>query len=209
MSDTVDDLDAAAAAFRAAHGFGCGLPPNTLPAGARVPDGAGGGGLSTGGDQGATEGTVKNLTAEAIADITSSGETLRANHLKILSDSVILQSQATLLPTDPPSGRRRAACWSGWRGNWGWWFRCCKRLDLGGRRGNSGAKPRGFPCVISCRCCCWRRRSGGSAANPGDAIRAALVGNTVTGSMAAASGAMPSFMRQMAACTRRTPDPGR
>ena len=46
--------------------------------------------------QGATEGTVKNLTAEAIADITSTGETLRANHLKILSDGCIHQSQATL-----------------------------------------------------------------------------------------------------------------
>ncbi|MDO5529201.1 MAG: ATP phosphoribosyltransferase [Paracoccus sp. (in: a-proteobacteria)] len=46
--------------------------------------------------QGATEGTVANLTAEAIADITSSGETLRANHLKILEDAVIHASQATL-----------------------------------------------------------------------------------------------------------------
>ena len=40
--------------------------------------------------------TVKNLTAEAIADITSTGETLRANHLKILADGLIHQSQATL-----------------------------------------------------------------------------------------------------------------
>ena len=47
--------------------------------------------------QGATEGTVANLTAEAIADITSSGETLRANHLKILPDALIHASQATLL----------------------------------------------------------------------------------------------------------------
>ena len=46
--------------------------------------------------QGATEGTVANRTAEAIADITSSGETLRANHLKILPDSLIHSSQATL-----------------------------------------------------------------------------------------------------------------
>ena len=46
--------------------------------------------------QGATEGTVANETAEAIADITSSGDTLRANHLKILSDGLILASQATL-----------------------------------------------------------------------------------------------------------------
>lgn len=47
--------------------------------------------------QGATEGTVANLTAEAIADITSSGETLRANHLKIIGGDPILRSQATLL----------------------------------------------------------------------------------------------------------------
>ena len=46
--------------------------------------------------QGATEGTVANETAEAIADITSTGDTLRANHLKILSDGLILRSQATL-----------------------------------------------------------------------------------------------------------------
>ncbi|RCW89032.1 ATP phosphoribosyltransferase [Paracoccus lutimaris] len=47
--------------------------------------------------QGATEGTVANLTAEAIADITSSGETLRANHLKIIGSEPILRSQAMLL----------------------------------------------------------------------------------------------------------------
>ena len=39
---------------------------------------------------------MKNETAEAIADITSSGETLRANHLKILADGLILKSQASL-----------------------------------------------------------------------------------------------------------------
>ena len=46
--------------------------------------------------QGATEGTIRNETAEAIADITSTGETLRANGLKILSDGLIHSSQATL-----------------------------------------------------------------------------------------------------------------
>ena len=46
--------------------------------------------------QGATEGTIANQTAEAIADITSSGETLRANNLKILAADPILRSQATL-----------------------------------------------------------------------------------------------------------------
>lgn len=47
--------------------------------------------------QGATEGTVANQTAEAIADITSSGETLRANHLRVLDEEPILRSQATLI----------------------------------------------------------------------------------------------------------------
>ncbi|MGB1790637.1 MAG: ATP phosphoribosyltransferase catalytic subunit HisG, partial [Paracoccaceae bacterium] len=42
------------------------------------------------------EGTIKHQTAEAIADITSSGETLRANHLRILQDGLVLKSQATL-----------------------------------------------------------------------------------------------------------------
>jgi ATP phosphoribosyltransferase len=54
--------------------------------------------------QGATEGTVLNETAEAIADITSTGETLRANHLKILSDGLIHASEATLF-------RSRRADW--------------------------------------------------------------------------------------------------
>ncbi|PYE85589.1 ATP phosphoribosyltransferase [Pseudoroseicyclus aestuarii] len=46
--------------------------------------------------QGATEGTVRNETAEAVADITSTGETLRANGLKVLPDGLIHASQATL-----------------------------------------------------------------------------------------------------------------
>ncbi|MEM8555284.1 MAG: ATP phosphoribosyltransferase catalytic subunit HisG, partial [Pseudomonadota bacterium] len=47
--------------------------------------------------QGATEGTVKNETAEAIADITSTGATLEANHLKIIDKGhPIHASQATL-----------------------------------------------------------------------------------------------------------------
>ncbi|MEM7057364.1 MAG: ATP phosphoribosyltransferase [Pseudomonadota bacterium] len=46
--------------------------------------------------QGATEAGPKNQTAEAIIDITSTGETLRANHMKPLEDGLILRSQATL-----------------------------------------------------------------------------------------------------------------
>lgn len=54
--------------------------------------------------QGATEGTVANLTAEAIADITSSGETLRANNLRILEEAPILRSQATLFASRAAMG---------------------------------------------------------------------------------------------------------
>ena len=46
--------------------------------------------------QGATEGLVSARSAEAIIDITSSGDTLRANHLKVLVDGVILRSEAQL-----------------------------------------------------------------------------------------------------------------
>ena len=42
--------------------------------------------------------------AEAIADITSSGETLRANHLRPLEDGLVHKSQATLF-------RARRADW--------------------------------------------------------------------------------------------------
>lgn len=94
--DTLDDLDAAAAAFRAAHGFRMRIATKYHRL---VRDFLRMGGVADYAlvdSQGATEGTVKNETAEAIADITSSGETLRANHLKILCDGLILQSQATL-----------------------------------------------------------------------------------------------------------------
>ena len=94
--DTVDDLDAAAAAFRAAHGFRLRIATKYHRLVREFLTAQGVADYQLVDSQGATEGTVKNLTAEAIADITSSGETLRANHLKILSDSVILQSQAVL-----------------------------------------------------------------------------------------------------------------
>lgn len=46
---------------------------------------------------GATEGTPTSGTAEFIVDITTTGETLRANGLRILDDGVILKSQANLI----------------------------------------------------------------------------------------------------------------
>lgn len=45
---------------------------------------------------GATEGTVAAGTAELIVDITSTGTTLKANHLKVLDDGLILKSEAML-----------------------------------------------------------------------------------------------------------------
>ena len=46
---------------------------------------------------GATEGAPAAGAADAIVDITSTGSTLTANHLKILRDGVILKSQASLI----------------------------------------------------------------------------------------------------------------
>ena len=46
---------------------------------------------------GATEGAPAAGSAELIVDITSTGSTLKANNLKILSDGVILRSQAHLV----------------------------------------------------------------------------------------------------------------
>ena len=45
---------------------------------------------------GATEGTPVAGTAELIVDITTTGTTLAANHLKVLDDGLILKSQAHL-----------------------------------------------------------------------------------------------------------------
>jgi ATP phosphoribosyltransferase len=95
--DTLDDLDAAAAAFRARHGFRLRIATKYHRLVREFLKQAGVADYQIVDSQGATEGTVKNETAEAIADITSSGETLRANHLKILSDGLILKSQACLL----------------------------------------------------------------------------------------------------------------
>ncbi|MBC7139662.1 MAG: ATP phosphoribosyltransferase [Defluviimonas sp.] len=94
--ETLDDLDAAAAAFRAAHGFRLRIATKYHRLVREFLRGAGVADYQLVDSQGATEGTVRNETAEAIADITSSGDTLRANHLKILADGLIHRSQATL-----------------------------------------------------------------------------------------------------------------
>ena len=94
--DTLDDLDATAAAFRATHGHRLRIATKYHRLVREFLQASGVADYALIDSQGATEGTVANETAEAIADITSSGETLRANHLKVLSDALVLQSQATL-----------------------------------------------------------------------------------------------------------------
>jgi ATP phosphoribosyltransferase len=46
---------------------------------------------------GATEGAPAAGSADVIVDITTTGSTLRANHLKVLADGVILRSEACLV----------------------------------------------------------------------------------------------------------------
>ncbi len=103
--DTLDDLDAVAAQFRARHGQRLRIATKYHRLVRDFLREAGVAEYRLVDSQGATEGTVRNLTAEAIADITSSGETLRANHLKVLSDGLVLRSQAELFAA-------RAADWS-------------------------------------------------------------------------------------------------
>jgi ATP phosphoribosyltransferase len=104
--ETADDLDAAAAAFRARHGHRLRIATKYHRLVRDWLTDRGVADYALVDSQGATEGTVKNGTAEAIADITSSGETLRANHLKPLSEDPILRSQATLYAA-------RRAVWAG------------------------------------------------------------------------------------------------
>lgn len=106
---TLDDFAAIARDFRAEHGFRLRIATKyhrlvrAWLAAHEVAD------YQLVDSQGATEGTVANLTAEAIADITSSGETLRANNLRILDEAPILRSQATLFANRAAMGPAMAA----------------------------------------------------------------------------------------------------
>jgi ATP phosphoribosyltransferase len=92
----LDDLDAVAAAFRARHGYRLRIATKYHRLVRDFLRDAGVADYRLVDSQGATEATVAHGTAEAVADITSTGETLRANHLKVLKDAVILRSEATL-----------------------------------------------------------------------------------------------------------------
>ncbi|MGB0967608.1 MAG: ATP phosphoribosyltransferase [Halocynthiibacter sp.] len=102
--ESLEDLDAASAAFRAEHGFRLRIATKYHRLIREFLREHGVADYQLVDSQGATEGAVKNETAEVIADITSTGETLRANHLKILPDGLVHRSQATLL-------RSRKAGW--------------------------------------------------------------------------------------------------
>lgn len=94
--ETLDDLDAAAAAFRATHGHRLRIATKYHRLVREYLRAYGVADYQLVDSQGATEGTVANRTAEAIADITSTGATLEANHLRVLSGAPVHQSQATL-----------------------------------------------------------------------------------------------------------------
>jgi ATP phosphoribosyltransferase len=100
----VGDLEAAAVAFRREHGRPFRVATKYVNLTRRF--------FSTKGlidyriveSLGATEGTPAAGTADIIVDITTTGATLAANGLKILSDGVILRSQANLVAS-------RVAAW--------------------------------------------------------------------------------------------------
>ncbi len=93
---TLDDLDEVAGQFRDRHGRPLRIATKyhnlvrEFLAGHELAD------YRLVDSQGATEATVRNLAAEVVADITATGQTLDANHLKVLDDGIILSSQAAL-----------------------------------------------------------------------------------------------------------------
>ncbi len=107
--ETLDDFDSICAAFRQNHGFRLRIATKYHRLVREFLKDAGVADYQIVDSQGATEGTVKNQTAEAIADITSSGQTLMENHLKTLEDGLILKSQATLygVPVDMLKGPQK------------------------------------------------------------------------------------------------------
>ncbi len=94
--ETLDDLDATCAQFRRAHGQRLRIATKYHRLTRDFLRSHGVADYVLVDSQGATEGVVRGETAEAIADITSTGETLRANGLKVLGDGLIHASQATL-----------------------------------------------------------------------------------------------------------------
>ena len=93
---TLGDLDAVAGQFRAVHGRRMRIATKYHRLVREHLRAAGVADYVLIDSQGATEGTVANGAAEAVADITSSGATLRDNHLRVLDGEPIHRSEATL-----------------------------------------------------------------------------------------------------------------
>lgn len=94
--ETMADLDDVAETFRARHGHGLRVATKYHRLARAFFRDKGVADYRLIDSQGATEAGPTNQTCEAIVDITSSGETLRANQLRMLDDGLILQSEANL-----------------------------------------------------------------------------------------------------------------
>jgi ATP phosphoribosyltransferase len=103
--DDLDDLDAVAHQFRREHGMRLRIATKYHRLVREFLREQGVADYRLVDSQGATEGVVRNEIAEAVADITSTGDTLRDNRLKMLPDAIIHRSQATLF-------RSRGAAWT-------------------------------------------------------------------------------------------------
>ncbi len=97
---TVADLEAIAMPFRRAHGRWPRVATKYMNLTRRFFAASGFGDYRIVESLGATEGTPAAGTAELIVDITTTGETLRANGLKILEDGIILKSEANLIASN-------------------------------------------------------------------------------------------------------------
>lgn len=104
--EQMSDLDAVAAQFRANHSRGIRVATKYMMITRRFFASKGIVNYRIVESLGATEGAPSSGAAELIVDITSTGQTLKANHLKILKDGIILKSEANLVSS-------KTADWSG------------------------------------------------------------------------------------------------
>jgi ATP phosphoribosyltransferase len=103
--ERMEDLEDVAAQFARAHGRRLRVATKYMTLTRRFFAAHGVAGYRIVESAGATEATPAAGTSELIVDITTTGTTLRANHLKVLADGLILKSQAHLFAS-------RGANWS-------------------------------------------------------------------------------------------------
>lgn len=103
--DTMADLDEVSERFYARHKHRLRIATKYLNVTRRFFARKGVTGYRTVESLGATEGAPAAGVAEIIVDITSTGSTLKANHLKILDDGVMLRSEACLSVIKTPEAK--------------------------------------------------------------------------------------------------------